>query len=82
MTAASKGTTRQYVYDDDGQLVGEYDGAGGLPKEIIWMHDVPIAALKPKAGFTGGAGNVDVFYIHSDHLNSPRGSCGRERKRS
>jgi RHS repeat-associated protein len=56
-----------YVYDEDGMLVGEYDGTGALIQETVWLGDIPVATLRPN-----GSGGVDVFYIHSDHLNTPR----------
>lgn len=38
-----------------------------LTEEIVWLGDIPLATLRPKAG-----GEVDVFYIHGDHLSTPR----------
>jgi RHS repeat-associated protein len=35
-------------------------------QETIWLGDTPVATIRPK---TGG---VDIFYVHSDHLNTPR----------
>lgn len=60
-------TSTSFVYDEAGHLVGEYDGAGNLIQETVWFHDTPIAVLKPN-----GAGAVSVFYVHTDHLNTPR----------
>jgi RHS repeat-associated protein len=58
--------TRLFVYDEAGHLLGEYDGAGALVQETVWMDDVPVVTLRPN-----GAG-VSVFYVHTDHLNTPR----------
>jgi RHS repeat-associated protein len=55
-----------FVYDEAGHLLGEYDGSGNLIEETIWMGDVPVATLQPN-----GTG-VSVYYIHTDHLNTPR----------
>jgi RHS repeat-associated protein len=55
-----------FVYDESGHLLGEYDGAGNLIQETVWMGDVPVATLQPN-----GAG-ISVYYIHTDHLNAPR----------
>jgi RHS repeat-associated protein len=55
-----------FVYDEAGHLLGEYDGSGNLIEETIWMGDVPVATLRPN-----GTG-VSVYYIHTDHLNTPR----------
>jgi RHS repeat-associated protein len=54
------------VYDESGHLLGEYDGSGNLIEETVWMGDVPVATLQPN-----GTG-VSVYYIHTDHLNTPR----------
>jgi len=75
-TSTSAGSNyRQYVYDD-GHVVGEYDGAGGLIAEHVWLGDTPVAVLKPAASAAsfGGtvAGDVAVYYVHPDHLDTPR----------
>jgi RHS repeat-associated protein len=56
-----------YVYDEAGHLLGEYDTAGDLIQETVWLGDTPVATLRPASG-----GGVDVFYVHTDHLNTPR----------
>ena len=55
-----------FVYDESGHLLGEYDGSGNLIEETVWMGDVPVATLQPN-----GTG-VSVYYVHTDHLNTPR----------
>lgn len=67
--AAKKNGTSftRYVYDEAGQLIGEYDDTGGLVNETVWLGDIPVAVLTPKTG-----GGVDVWYIHSDVLNTPK----------
>jgi RHS repeat-associated protein len=59
-------TTTYFFYDESGHLLGEYNGAGALIEEIVWLGDIPVATIRPD-----GAG-VQVFYIHTDHLNTPR----------
>ncbi len=56
-----------YVYDEAGHLIGEYDGSGALIQETVWMGDTPVATLRPNGG-----GGVNVFYVHTDHLDTPR----------
>jgi RHS repeat-associated protein len=63
---SSAGTTL-YAYDEGGHLLGEYDGAGALLQETVWLGDIPIATLRPN-----GAGGVEIFYVHTDHLYTPR----------
>lgn len=55
------------VYDEAGHLMGEYDGSGNLVEETVWLGDIPVATLRPN-----GSGGINVFYIHTDHLNAPR----------
>lgn len=62
----TSGTSSYFVYDEEGRLVGEYNNTGGLTQETVWMGDTPIATLRPKSG-----GGVDIFYVHTDHLNTP-----------
>ncbi|MCP5277428.1 MAG: RHS repeat protein [Thiobacillus sp.] len=52
----------RYVYDEDGHLLGEYDGSGQAIQETVWLGDLPVAVLK------GGA----VYTVQADHLNAPR----------
>jgi len=62
----TSGSSRYFVYDESGRLTGEYDNAGNLIEETVWLGDLPAATLRPN-----GAG-VDVFYVHTDHLGAPR----------
>lgn len=61
------GNTTYFVYDEAGHLVGEYTGAGNLIQETVWLDDIPVVTLRPD-----GSGGVNVFYVHTDHLNTPR----------
>lgn len=60
------GTTR-FIYDEAGRLLGEYSASGALVQETVWLGDIPIATLRPD-----GSGGVAIFYVHTDHLNTPR----------
>lgn len=55
-----------YVYDDAGHMIGEYD-ANGLVQETVYLDDMPVVVLKRNA-----AGQMLVHYIFTDHLNTPR----------
>lgn len=61
------GTSSYFVYDEAGRLIGEYDNAGGLIQETVWLGDIPVATIRPN-----GSGGINLFYIHTDHLNTPR----------
>lgn len=54
------------MYDEAGHIVGEYSSTGALVEETVWLGDLPVATIRPK---TGG---VDVYYVHTDHLGTPR----------
>ena len=56
-----------FVYDLEGHLLGEYGTGGALIQETVWLGNLPIATLRPRS-----VGGVDVFYIHADHLGTPR----------
>lgn len=63
---AGPGSATHYAYDAAGHLLGEYDATGQLIQETVWLGDLPLATLRP------GAGGAQVFYVHADHLNTPR----------
>jgi RHS repeat-associated protein len=61
------GGTSVFMQDESGHLLGEYNGSGSLIEETIWLGDIPVATLEPN-----GSGGVNIFYMHTDHLNAPR----------
>jgi RHS repeat-associated protein len=61
------GSAVRFVYDESGRLWGEYDAAGTLIQETVWLNDLPVAVLRDN-----GSGGASIFYIHPDHLGSPR----------
>lgn len=63
---ATSGSSTYFAYDEAGHLVGEYDNSGNLIEETVWLGDTPVATLKPNGG------GVNLFYVHTDHLNTPR----------
>ncbi len=69
VTKTVAGSTTRYFYDEHGHLTGEYNAAGRLIQEIIWLGDLPIAVLKPA---TPTSAVINTYYIHSDHLDTPR----------
>jgi RHS repeat-associated protein len=56
-----------FAYDISGHLIGDYNGAGTLVREIVWLGDVPIAELFP---------NQSPYFIAPDHLNAPMALIG------
>jgi RHS repeat-associated protein len=64
------GTTTYFVYDQDGQLLGEYNASGAAVREYVWLSNIPVAVFTPDPA---GASNPPiVHFIHVDHLNTPR----------
>ncbi|EPL7759565.1 TPA: RHS repeat-associated core domain-containing protein [Acinetobacter baumannii] len=58
-------TMTQYIYDEQSHLIGEYDKTGALV-EYVWMGDKPVAAIY------GSGAATKIYYIVTDHLNTPR----------
>jgi RHS repeat-associated protein len=62
---AGGSTSLQFVYDESGHLIGEYDESdlSGTPvEETVYLGDTPVAVLK----------NNGVYYIQTDQLGAPR----------
>ncbi|MBF0526371.1 MAG: hypothetical protein HQK56_14905 [Deltaproteobacteria bacterium] len=55
-------TTTIFVYGESGQLFGEYDSAGSVIQETVWLGNLPVGVLKTGA----------VYYVNPDHLGSPK----------
>jgi RHS repeat-associated protein len=64
-TGGTAGTVL-FWYDEAGHLLGEYDGAGGLVEETVWLGDIPVATLRPSGS------TVAIYYVHTDQLNTSR----------
>ena len=58
-------TMTQYIYDEQSHLIGEYDKLGAQV-EYVWLGDKPIAAIY------GSGAATKIYYIVTDHLNTPR----------
>ena len=65
-TLGSGPTTRDYVFDLEGRLLAEHDGAGGaVVKEYVWLDDMPLAVIDRASG------SPVVLAIHTGHLDEP-----------
>ena len=51
-----------FNYDEQGQLIGEYNSDGSTRQEVIYLGRMPIAVIK----------NDKFYHIYTDHLNTPR----------
>jgi RHS repeat-associated protein len=63
---SATGGTTLLMYDEAGHILGEYTGTGTLIQETIWMGDTPVATLQPNGS------SVAIYYVHTDHLGTPR----------
>jgi len=54
-------TVTNFVYAEDGKLLGAYREDGTPISEIIYLQDLPVAVINQGA----------VYYIHTDHLGTP-----------
>ncbi len=54
--------TIYYVYNEGGQLTGEYDPQGNSIKEYLYFNGQPLAQVTPTNSYT----------YHNDHLGTPR----------
>jgi uncharacterized protein RhaS with RHS repeats len=63
---SSPSSSRYFMYDEAGHLIGEYNSTGALIQETVWLGDIPVATLRPEGS------TVIVYYVHTDHLNTPR----------
>lgn len=87
IAAASQTPETQFVYDEDGHLIGEYgpaaDAAAATLAEHIWLGDTPVAVLTTATNTHQGLGiaaNIatgsparTVYFVNADHLDTPRG---------
>jgi RHS repeat-associated protein len=64
--ASGSSGTVLYVYDQAGHLLGEYDGAGNLIQETVWLGDIPVATLRPNGS------SIAIYYVVTDQLGTPR----------
>jgi RHS repeat-associated protein len=54
--------TTRFVYDEAGNLLGQYDNTGAPIQEYIWMEGVPVGVLN----------GTTLRYVEADQLGTPR----------
>lgn len=54
--------SRLFAYDEQGALLGEYQGNGQPVWQIVWLDGRPVGALR----------GTEIYAIESDHLGTPR----------
>ena len=70
VSSTGPASTVVFVYGQQGELLGEYGPAGQVIREYVWLGSIPIAVFMPDTA--DPTGEPLVYYIHSDHLNTPR----------
>jgi RHS repeat-associated protein len=71
-------STVVFVYDQAGHLLGEYDQNGAPMREYVWLRDTPMAMFTPDPA--NPSGEPLVYFIHTDHLNTPRVVVDRQNR--
>jgi RHS repeat-associated protein len=65
-TSSNTSGNTYFVYNENAQLIGEYDNAGSRVQEILWLGNLPVGVI------AGTAAAPVLHYIESDHLGTPR----------
>ena len=63
---AGNNNRTQFVYDEAGHLLGEYNDSGVRIKEYVWLDDTLVAVMQ------GSGANAMHYYVETDHLGTPR----------
>ncbi|MFC1751480.1 RHS repeat-associated core domain-containing protein, partial [Pseudomonadota bacterium] len=61
-TIQANNETTLFVYDEAGQVVGEYSENGTPIQETVYLGSMPVTVIKDNA----------AYRIYTDHLNTPR----------
>ena len=61
-----------YVYNESGQLLGEYDANNKPIYETVYLGANPVGALKQTGTAAGNNLATSVYNVHADHLGAPR----------
>lgn len=62
----------EYVYNEEGHLLGEYDASGMALQKTVFLADMPVVVLTRSTSGAFAGHSVSVAYIYTDHLNAPR----------
>lgn len=68
--------TTTFLYSPDGQLLGETrystNGAKLSSQFYLWLDSLPLGGISLTYDAQGGIASSSAFYLHADHLNTPR----------
>ena len=62
--------TTRFVYDEAGQLLGQYDISGTAIQQYLWLGGQPVGMLVSPV--PASAPNARLKYVESDQLGTPR----------
>jgi RHS repeat-associated protein len=62
----------EYLYDEEGQLLGEYDAAGGVVQETVYLGGAPVGVIKQTTSGSPPVLSTSLYYIYADHIAAPR----------
>jgi RHS repeat-associated protein len=63
-SSVPNGAANEYMYDEQGHLLGEYNSTGSIVNETVYLADTPVAILTGTAGTT-------VTSVTADWLDAP-----------
>ena len=59
---SNSSSTTWFIYDENDNVIAEYDASGSLVDEYVYMDNRPLALIR----------SSNLYYIYTDHLNTPR----------
>ncbi|HLD66040.1 MAG TPA: RHS repeat-associated core domain-containing protein, partial [Pseudomonas sp.] len=73
----ANGASWTYLYGPDGQLLGQEQYSASTGKKLkgqywVWLDAMPLAGIELSFNSSGAVSSSNVYYLHADHLNSPR----------
>jgi len=61
-----------FLYDEQGQLLGEYDANGAPVYETVYLGNLPVGVLKQAGSAANSDIAVTVYNVHADHIATVR----------
>lgn len=61
-----------YIYNEAGQLIGEYDASGSPIYETIYTGSLPVSVMKQAGSAASSTLAVNLYNVYSDHIDTPR----------
>lgn len=62
----------EYVYDEEGKLLGEYDATGRVIQETVYLGATPVSIVKQALSGSPVVVSTTWYYVYADHIASPR----------